>query len=229
VPVRNITGNHLGDTSLNIPNGTAGQIDVWGTTEMRPTIGQTPTGEQSVVTLEPGSKWIGGFTADPYASFLVYAPLHGSTEGVFQNTLSNIHGSALIDAPVVGTGAFLNQEFKSHGQLQFLQSVSAGQTVFTEGEQGDPSTTMVYQPQSYHAHNVLGFGEIILQFLKATSYSLHHDMLTLFQGNAVAYTMNLEVNLAPGGGRSFGVSQTSLGIDIHADGVKPGLALLPAH
>ena len=72
---------------------------------------------------------------------------------------------------------------------------------------------------NYHAPTELGFGEIILEGLKATSYSLKNDLLSIFNGKSVVDTLNLSVETVGGSAPShFGVSQVGSSVVIHADG-----------
>jgi hypothetical protein len=225
----NITGDHTHDTSLSLLSGVGNTINVWGRTEMDPTVNSTMmVPGRDVINLEPMSRWVGGFTGEPYTNLYI----HGGSGAVFQNTSSSVNGTAIIDANVVGTGTFVNSEAHSHGKLEFMHSVSAGQTVTTESYAFCNGVTQVDDPKDYHAANVLGFGEIILEGLKATSYSLKNDMLTLYQGNAAVYSTRLSMvpaDQSSNAGRNFGVSQIAGAIDIHADGVRTGLANLVVH
>jgi hypothetical protein len=79
---------------------------------------------------------------------------------------------------------------------------------------------------------VLGFGEIILEGLKATSYSYKNDVLTLFKGRAVIDTLKLAVQAVGSGSPvDFGVSQVGGSVVVHADGTSyhDGGTLLAVH
>ena len=87
-------------------------------------------------------------------------------------------------------------------------------------------------PTAYHAATQLGFGEIILEGLRATSYSLKGDLLSIFNGKSIVDTMNLSVQSVGGSAPvAFSVSQVGGSVVIHADGssYRNGGALLAHH
>ena len=179
MPTFNVTGNQLNNSALNInTNGAPAEtINVFGTTEMHPT---TQYGDHITVNLAAHSKWIGGFGLGPAESTMV---VQGT--GQFDNLSSNVNGTATIDVNVIGTGTFNLNEAHSIGKLEFMHSVSAGQTVTNSGYElygGQFGVVQVDNPSLYHASNVLGFGEIILEGLKATSYSYKNQRLDPVQG-----------------------------------------------
>jgi hypothetical protein len=210
----NVTGNHLNDTSLNLPNPLSPPetINVRGVTEMNILMG---TGDSLTVNLKAHSEWIGGFTSG------IGNKVSVNGAGTFANKASFVNGTAIIGVNVVGAGTFTATEAHSSGKLEFMHSVSAGQTVDVQasGYFLQHGTVQIDDPSAYHAQTNLGYGEVILEGLKATSYSLKNDLLTLFKGHAVVDTMRLAVvhigALAP---TSFGISQVGSAIDIHSDG-----------
>jgi hypothetical protein len=227
--VFHVTGNQLGNTALNITaNGApANTIDVSGITEMHPT---TAYGDHITVNLAARSEWIGGFSLGPAESSMV---VQGS--GEFDNQSSNVNGTATIGANVVGAGTFNVYEAHSFGKLEFMHSVSAGQTVTDSGYElygGEFGVVQVDNPAQYHASNVLGFGEIILEGLRATSYSYKNDILSIFDGRSVIDTLKLAVQTINGSAPvAFGVSQVGSSVVVHADGSSyhDGGTLLPVH
>jgi hypothetical protein len=229
MPSFNVTGNQLNNSALNInTNGAPAEtINVFGTTEMHPT---TQYGDHITVNLAAHSKWIGGFGLGPAESTMV---VQGT--GQFDNLSSNVNGTATIDVNVIGTGTFNLNEAHSIGKLEFMHSVSAGQTVTDSGYElygGQFGVVQVDNPSLYHASNVLGFGEIILEGLKATSYSYKNDVLTLFKGRAVIDTLKLAVQAVGSGSPvDFGVSQVGGSVVVHADGTSyhDGGTLLAVH
>ena len=96
-------------------------------------------------------------------------------------------------------------------------------------------------PGQYHAQTDLGFGENILEGLKATSYSLKPDLLSLYRGNVLVDQLKLAFMSTPvtlqqndggsGAPRNFGVSQVGGSVVIHADGssYRDGGVLLAHH
>ena len=225
----NVTGNVLNDTALNVGMGTSETINVFGTTEMdifAPGGGASPV----TVNLAANSKWIGGFTEAPFSSITVNGP------GVFDNLSTVVNGSAVIGANVAGSGTFNVDAAHSPGKLEFKHSVSAGQTVTVSAGIYAPSQISVLQvdsPSTYHAANILGYGEIILDGLKATSYALKNDLLTLFNGNQAIYDTRLSEHddMRYGVTNAFGVSQVGTNIVIHNDGpgYHDGGVLLAQH
>jgi hypothetical protein len=84
---------------------------------------------------------------------------------------------------------------------------------------GDFGVVQIDSPLNYHAATQLGFGEIILEGLKATSYSLKGDLLSIFNGKSIVGTMNLTLEkIGSGSPTNFGVSQVGGSVVIHADG-----------
>jgi hypothetical protein len=225
----NVTGNQLGNSALNITtNGAPPEtINVFGTTEMHPT---TAYGDHITVNLAARSEWVGGFSLGPAESSMVVKGL-----GKFDNLSSNVNGTAIIGVNVVGTGTFNLYEAHSTGKLEFMHSVSAGQTVTDSGYElygGEFGVVQVDDPANYHASTVLGFGEIILEGLKGTSYSYKNDVLSLFKGSTVIDTLKLtETTINGSPPVNFGVSQVGASVVVHADGTSyhDGGTLLPVH
>ena len=162
----NVTGNHLSDTSLNLPPLSPPEtINVRGVTEMNVLMG---SGDSLTVNLKAHSEWVGGFTS----GILDRVSVNGS--GLFANKSSHINGTATIGVNVIGKGTFALDEAHGQGKLEFVHGVGAGQTVSDTGfEHYGPShdfgVVQVDDPAAYHASTVLGYGEIILEGLKATS------------------------------------------------------------
>jgi hypothetical protein len=79
----------------------------------------------------------------------------------------------------------------------------------------------------------LGFGETILEGVKATSYSFANDVLSLFNGTHIVDSLSFSVPGINSGqtAEDLGVSQLCRGIDIHGDGASysAGGTLLPVH
>jgi hypothetical protein len=132
-------------------------------------------------------------------------------------------------------GGFSLGPAHSFGKLEFMHSVSAGQTVTDSGYElygGEFGVVQVDNPAQYHASNVLGFGEIILEGLRATSYSYKNDILSIFDGRSVIDTLKLAVQTINGSAPvAFGVSQVASSVVVHADGSSyhDGGTVLPVH
>ena len=223
----NVAGNALAGDRLSLDkNGATYTINVSGNTPMN---WGAQYGDTVTVNLAAHSKWVGGFGSGPGDQVTIAGP------GRFANQNSVVNGTAVIDADVTGTGSFTNFEAHSSGKLEFVRSVAATQSVATSGYQtygGQFGVVQVDDPQHYHAATTLGFGEIVLKGLSATSYSLQNDMLTLFDGDTAIDHVRLTLGAVNGfGPQDFGVSQTGAGVVVHADGAsyKDGGTLLPLH
>ena len=218
----NVTGNHLNDASLNLPPLSPPEtINVRGVTEMNPVIG---TGDSLTVNLRAHSEWVGGFTSGIFSKVAVNGP------GVFDNTSSIVDGTATIGSNVVGTGTFSVTTAHGQAKLEFLHGVSAGQTVIDRGNVfhlGGFGLVQADDPLAYHATTDLNFGELVLEGLKASSYSYNknHALLTLFNGNKVVDALKVYV---PGPFTGPAVSQVGSSINIHNDNFTGGHAL-PLH
>ena len=191
------------------------------------------------ITVNISYEWVGGFTQNPGSHLTV------TGRGIWDSsTTSTANGTTTIDVNVVGPGTI--NEFQSHstGKLEFLHSVAATQTVTDSGYElygGEFGTVQIDDPLNYHAQTKLGFGEIILEGLKATSYSLKPDLLSLYRGNVLVDQMRLEFMGTPVAlgtnvhgvttPTNFGVSQVGSSVVIHADGTsyRDGGRLLPVH
>jgi hypothetical protein len=210
---RFVTGNHATDGADNLPAGQSTTEYMFGANRAEITVGTSfgAPGPDHIV-LTPGSFWIGGFSAAPFSSLTI------SGTGPFINTGSTANGDITIAVPVIGKGTLLNQEAHSFDRLEFGSFVGSGQTVITAGAEAGASHTVVDAPHAYHAQNVLSDGDILLEGIKATSFSLKNDLLTLFNGKAAVYSMNLHVApTATSPVFNFGVNQTAGGAAIHAD------------
>jgi hypothetical protein len=172
------------------------------------------------VNLAAHSEWIGTF-----GSTEVGANIHVNGPGVWDNNgASSVTGTAIIGANVVGNGGI--SQFNSHtnGKLEFLHSVGPGQSIHIAGYAqygGEHGVLQIDDPSAFHAEETdLGFGEIILKGMHATSYAWQHDMLSMYQGNRVVDTMHVYTDRtwnAAFGASQFGVSQVGNNVVIHAD------------
>lgn len=220
--IHNITGNHLNDASLSDPvsGGESIGINVYGLTEMHFT---SQWNDDTFVNLAQDSEWVGGFNNTPGDVTRV-----GGYGWFLNNGSSFVNGTAVIGVPVVGTGTFTAVEAHSSGRLEFASSVGGGQTVdIIAGGYGlEHGTLQIDAPHAFHAQVNLGFGEVILEGIRATSYSLKNDLLTLFSGGRVVDTLRFDVvsmgAIAPG---PLGVTQVGSAINIHTDFNNAGTAL----
>ena len=135
---------------------------------------------------------------------------------------------------VVGRGTFNEDNAHGNGKLEFQHSVSAGQTVIDSGYEQylDFGRVQIDNPAAYHASTVLGFGEITLEGLNATSYSFKNDLLSIFHGKTAIDTLRLAVQkVGADAPVNFGVSQVGSSVVIHANGslYSDGGKLLPLH
>jgi hypothetical protein len=241
----NVTGNQLhGDAlvftfldgddqtaTINLTGITPMQVDSW-------------YGDDITINLAANSIWIGGFTAMPGDLFNI------SGRGVWDNNITTYTDqNTNVGVDVIGAGTIEAHQAHSQGQLTFLHgvSVAATQTVKVDGYQtylgsftdaADPGVSFgggefgdveIQSPSLYHAMTDIGFGQIILDGLKATSYSLKNDLLTLFNGKSVVDTLRLDVNNSANAQPiTFVVSKVAAGIGIFTDGhsgIEHGTAL----
>jgi hypothetical protein len=186
-----------------------------------------------------GSKWIGGYTQASGGGPNLYV----IGNGTFYNESTSVRGTTYIGVNVAGRGTINEFQGHSSGKLEFAKGVGAGQTVTDSGYElygGEKGVVQIDQPGLYHAQTDLGFGEIILEGLKATSYSLKTDLLTLYRGNVAIDQVKLAFLATPvslandhgtGAPSNFGVSQVGGSVVIHADGFsyKDGGVLLAHH
>jgi hypothetical protein len=120
--------------------------------------------------------------------------------------------------------------------MSFLHgtSVSSGVSLIIQsGVQGDPGNVEIESPSLFHADVTLSYGQLELEVLHGTSYSLANDMLSIFNGKVVEtlHLTPLSSTVHGGTPEAILVSQTSGGISIHADGsdYTGGGHLLPLH
>ena len=205
------TFNLSGNVAMNVAGGYPGD----GTT---------------TINLANGSDWTGSFSTNYSDSGLTIQATGGGT-GEFSNVAS-VDGSetnVIINANIVGTGTISVEPSGESGTLEFMHGVSSGQTVelLDEGRYQAPGFIKIDDPADYHATTVLGGGGLTLEGLTATSYDISGDILSLFKGNAVAYTLTLAA--AAGGTipQTANVAQIASGIVV--DNPSAGGTLLPVH
>jgi hypothetical protein len=181
------------------------------------------------------SEWVGQFNQPPNTTLYVFGRGTFDEEvpgGLHAHGNSFANGNTIIGVNVIGNGTINEFQTNSTGKLEFMRGVAATQTITDSGGGGDHGVVQIDSPLNYHAPTELGFGEIILEGLKATSYSLNNDLLSIFNGKTIVDTMNLAVQSV--GGSSpvrFGVSQVGGSVVVHADGSSyhDGGRLLPMH
>lgn len=210
-------------------------INVSGVKHLDVTVGGRANGTQTLpdnvtVNLAKNSEWIGNFSQSGTDTLTV------TGSGQFDNTgVSYASGNTTIGVNVIGTGTINENQAHSSGKLEFLHSVSAGQTVTDTGYAiygGEHGVVQVDSPLNYHATTELGYGALILEGLKATSYSYHNDMLTLFNGRTAIDTLKVvQQSFADGSPVDFGVSQVGGSVVISADGGQSSIGgkLLAMH
>jgi hypothetical protein len=237
----NVTGHQLMGVTIRAPTSATVTINVTGVTPMVLASGNGGLGGANVtVNLAANSEWIGGFSGYPGTAY--------SIKGAGQldnDQVSSVDGTVTVGVNVVGTGSISVSATHSLGKLEFMHSVSAGQHVTISGDEAyglQFGTLQIDSPLNYHASTTIGFGEIILEGLKATSYSFKNDILSVFNGNTVIDTLKLALSApqttgplpefgAPSAPANFGVSRVGGSVVIHADGPKyaDGGTLLPVH
>lgn len=218
----NVTGNQLQGDTLNISYpGNPGipetaTINLSGLALM-----QLQSGYETDINinLAANSIWVGGFTMEPGDQFNI------SGKGFWDNdTTTYTDQNTNVGVDVIGAGTIEAHQAHSQGQLTFLHgvSVAATQTVKVDGYQlygSEFGDVEIQSPSLYHAMTDIGFGQIILDGLKATSYSLKNDLLTLFNGKSVVDTLRLDVNNSVNAQPiTFVVSKIAAGIGIYTDG-----------
>jgi hypothetical protein len=214
--------------NLPVYGGVNETIDVHGTSPFQVSVGGIHSPNITVDLAVVGDFWIGGFTQAPGSSLKIIGAGEFDTSGT-----DTADGFTYIGVNIVSFGGTIN-EFQSHssGKLEFANSVPSTITVTDSGGGGSHGVVQIDDPSIYHAATQLGFGEIILEGLRATSYSYHNDMLTLFNGKSVIDTLNLTVEkVGSGSPANFGVSQVGGSVVVHADGsaYHDGGRLLPVH
>ena len=229
-----------GDTVYLQGNGfnppASSTFNLSGQVNMSLVSGSYPPGSgPATVNLADNAQWIGGLSAGPYGGGVT---VQGA--GQFSNTSSYVDNAVTINADVTGTGAIAVYGAHAVARLEFVQGVSAGQSISVDGYAyyGDFGTVVVDNPAGFNGSVTLGYGEVMLKGIQADSYSLRNGVLSLYSGQDVVDSIKLSVAAAPPGQNgpvSFGVSQTGAGVIIHADGNAGGSrawvggASLPVH
>jgi len=180
-------------------------------------------GSSDTVNLARNSVWIGSFNMG-YAGHLSTS---AGAHSLFINDGDSgvARGSAVLAMPVVGTGSI--SDYAS--RLEFASSVGAHLSVGVSGEYPG-AVIAIDHPYEYHASTSMGAeGEIDLVGLAhADSYTFKNDMLAIYSGNCVIYSMRLQ---AYSGFGAFEVAQTPSGVNIFstADPNNPPAGALPIH
>ncbi len=151
---------------------------------------------------------------------------HGTIDGPgkFNNVNSSLSmGSMTIKSDMIGTGS----TSLTFMHLELDDRVSAGQT-FTLNP---ASSLTIYRPGQFHgavvATTTAGIAppsEIDLAGIKADSYSMTDDLLTLYAGHKVVDRLTLHATPA-----QMSVRQGSSGVVIGLNGQPAGVGLLPLH
>jgi hypothetical protein len=151
-----------------------------------------PNATTDNITLTPRSIWVG------YISTGWLNPVTVTGAGVFDNTDSNICSTTVIGVDVVGTGIFHVGTSHSQGNLTFMHGVPATQSVEVCGGKYTGYGMAILQvdrPHDFHAPVTLGLGEVLLEGLKASSYSFDGSKLSLFCGNKIVDTLKLAMEV----------------------------------
>lgn len=178
----NVTGNALAGDTLSFLGGGGGNetINVSGLSAF--TIGcGARIGAHVTVNVARGSVWTGSIKGQGAIT------VQGS--GTFDNTASSVNGCQDVVATAVGgRGTFT----MSGGEMTFMSSVAAGQTVTVDGNAITLASTLtVDAPSAFHAHVKVGLGDVLLAGLHANSYSFNGTTLSLSDNGAVVDTMSL--------------------------------------
>jgi hypothetical protein len=237
----NIVGDALHGDPLQLNGGQtmptytlnlSGNVGSAGTPE---TIGDTGTGYGvATINLAAGSDWTGSAPGGPYGGGSV---IQGA--GTWTNTDTSANNVVVVDVTLDPKTSGTFTAIGDHNQaprLEFMKPVPASQSVLVEGGGygNEHGNLQIDDPASFQAPVTLGFGEIILKGLTASSYSYANDMLSVFNGKSVVDTLKLAMQTSNPGGQlptNFGVSQVGGSVIIHTDGsaYNEGGALLPMH
>jgi hypothetical protein len=221
----NIAGDALrGDTlTLNGDFGaTPGGFDltVYGLSQFSIVEPSYPAGQgPSTVDIGRYSAWVGGFSVGATGGDVTV-----KGEGAFYNTTTNLDNDSVIDTSVYGAGTFTLLPGHHPAKLEFAHYVSPGQGVAINGYAQYPGSpfgaVQVDDPQHFHASITMGFGELVLEAIKADSYSIRNNLLTLYDNGSVTDKVHIALATDQGGNgpQDFGVTATSSGVVIHADG-----------
>jgi hypothetical protein len=153
------------------------------------------------------------------------------------NTTTDIVATTTITSVITGTGEYdafpIGTPIET---LTFLHGVSVGQTIMVGGETwGAGANLQINDPKDFHATIHEGsLGHVLLEGIKASSYSLSGSALTLFSGNKIVDTVQLIYgNVNKNNAMEIfnpGVCQMAGAIDIYNGSPMPGFtALLPGH
>jgi hypothetical protein len=228
----NVAGNALaGDTlSLGEPaapsEASSENINISGTSSFTAYVNN---GVSATINIAANSKWVG----DIQMGFA--GPVVVQGRGIFDNTTSDINSPVTVDAAVIGRGLFNVSASHTTGDLVFVKSVGASQSIDVAGGQyGDNAAILqIDDPQGFHAFVTMGFGEVLLEGLKASSYSLINDLLTLYKGSRVVDVVRLSVGNAVIEGQpqpySLSVSQLHGAIELFNGAPITGGTILPVH
>ena len=195
----NVSGNALAGNSLRVgpdsPTDSLKQVtvNVSGNTPMQLTA--NPYTTSATVNLAAMSQWIGGFAFQNADSLVVQGA------GSFNNTTSVLNGPVVIKSDVTGTGTFWIFSAHAQASLEFMHGVSAGQTIDVAGYElygGEFGILQIDDPKAFHGSIRMGFGSVLLEGLKADSYSLLNGILSLYNGKTVVDAVPLSLHDSTG-------------------------------
>jgi hypothetical protein len=225
-----LTGNQLQGDPLQVPLGGSVTVDTTGVTALQLDVGSYGPSAYATVNLAAGSVWVGGFNNALYSTTTI------AGKGTFDNVVtSEVGGSAIIDTNVVGVGVIEAAAGHGPGHIEFAHGVAAGQTVGIENGYGfRGGFVQVDAPSLYHAKTDLSMGQLVLEGLKASSYSYDGSTLKLFGGGGkMIDSLGMRTSdPAYGGspGSKLAVAQLAGGIDIFKSVNTPvGGVLLALH
>ena len=213
----NVSGTDLAGDIVDLEgNGSSAMFNLSGATSNF-SVALQGYGQTAQIDLLNLTDWVGGFSTDPQGNVTVSGP--GAR---WTNTATSINGSAKINTTVDGNGTIHVDEAHSSGVVEFMAGVGSGQTVSISGYAtygGEHGVVQVDQPAVYQAYTDLRFGELHLKGLQADSYQQNGDTLTLYEQGNVVDTLKLGLTTVNDAvPQNFGVSQTTDGVVIHADG-----------
>ena len=193
----NVAGNQLhGDALGFVPLDAVDTVNMSGvvTTNMSANYGDDIT-----VNLAANSQWIGTFTGSPGNTLNVNG---GATATWDNDGGTELKSNTNVGVNVTGIGTINAFQAHSAGALTFLHGVTVGtgQTVIDSGYElygSEFGKVEVQSPTLYHAFTQLGFGELDLDGLNATTVLLQQrssDSLQRKQGRGHPAPLGRQLN-----------------------------------
>jgi hypothetical protein len=147
------------------------------------------------------------------------------------------NGSNIVITPdVIGVGSFTVASGTAHGfpvpgNLEFVHSVAKGETVTLAGGPTLGGQLKIDQPKDFHASVHMQNGSIDLVGLaNADSYSLHHDLLTIYANDKVIDKLRITNDSNVGGKpQDLVVAKSSSDVFVTLNSAFADNTVLPLH